>query len=215
MRWLDLVLITLAVAIEPIPLSILILVLSGPESHRRGNWFLGGWVLCVLAVILIGLALGHSVHSATPHKSDSLFDWGKLVGGIALIGYSFWVLRRHVDPNKQPSWMRGIDHLRGPVLAGLAAFLSPQLVVFAGVMVIVQLRLGAVPEGALALAFLVLSCLPYVVLVGIATFRPESSRQQLDRLREFIDRNHQQVFFVILLAIGLYLSARAIWSLSS
>ncbi len=210
----DLLAITLAVAFEPIPLSVLILVLSGPNGTRRGMWFLAGWVLCVLAVILIGLALGHGAHDQAKHHAATWTNWIKFLAGLALIYFAFRERKSSDSEAKEPRWMRGIDHLRGLPLAGIAAFLSPQVVVFAGTLVIVDMKLSGVLTGVLALAFLLLSCSPYVALVGIAVFRPTKSREQLDSLRRWLDSHRQQVLFIMFLVIGLYLSARAIYALA-
>lgn len=211
----DLIAFTGAVAFEPIPLSVLILVLSGPDGTRRGMWFLGGWMTCVLTVILIGLFLGTGTHAEAKHHASAWLNWIKLIAGVAIIYFAFRARRGGRARSKEPVWMRGIDHLNGVALAGLAAFLSPQVVVLAGTLVIVGMRLGGVGESLLAMAFLLLSCSPYVGLVGVAVFRPASSRAQLDRLRAWLDSNRQQVLFVLFLLIGLYLSARSIYALST
>jgi hypothetical protein len=111
--------------------------------------------------------------------------------------------------------MKGLDHLKGLSLAGIAAFLSPQMVVFAGTLVIVDMKLSGVLTGVLALIFLLLSCSPYVGLVGIAVFRPTQSQAQLERLRVWLDAHRQEVLFILFLMIGLYISARAIYALST
>ena len=212
---LDLVVISLAVAIEPIPITVLILVLSGPNGTRRGMWFLLGWVGCVLGVILIGLSLGHSAHAGTAHRSAGWVNWLKLIAGFALVYYAFRERRPPRPEAKQPVWMRGVDRLNGPVLVAVAAFLSPQMVVFAGTLVIVQMRLSTFSQSLLATLYLAVGCAPYVALVGTAILRPERSKQRLEGLRRFIDSHRQQVLFVLFLVIGLYLSLRSIWALST
>ena len=211
---LDLIVISLVVAIEPIPLTVLILVLSGPNGTRRGMWFLLGWVSCVLGVILLGLAIGHGTHSGTTHEAAGWVNWLKLVAGVALVYYAFRERRPTRPAAKQPAWIRGVDRLNGPILSALAAFLSPQVVVFAGTLVILQMHLSALSQSLLAALYLFVACSPDVALVGIAVFRPEQSTAQLEKFRAFLDANRQQVLFVLFLMIGLYLSVRSILALS-
>jgi len=48
---LDLVLIGLAIALEPFPITAFILILSAEKGTRKGLAFILGWLACLVVVI--------------------------------------------------------------------------------------------------------------------------------------------------------------------
>lgn len=89
---LDLLLLALAITLDPLPLMAFVLVVASARGVRTGLAFISGWVACFVAVIALVLTLtgGQPPEPRSPPSTANLA--AKLVIGVSLIGYG---LRRH------------------------------------------------------------------------------------------------------------------------
>jgi peptidoglycan/LPS O-acetylase OafA/YrhL len=122
---LDLMLIGLAIALEPFPLTVFILILSSGKGTRKGLAFILGWLACLVAVIaaVIITTGGTPPEPQTTPSTAALAV--KLALGIVLILLAVRQRRRKGRPRKQPTWMASLDRLSLWTAAGLAVFLQP------------------------------------------------------------------------------------------
>src|SRR6202012_3746341 len=103
---LDLMLIGLAITLEPFPLTAFILVLSAEKGIWKGLAYILGWLACPLVVIA-------SVIAATPPKpntapSDAALAV-KLAIGVVLIVIALRKRRQRGRPRKPAAWMAKLD----------------------------------------------------------------------------------------------------------
>ncbi|WP_194891357.1 GAP family protein [Catenulispora pinisilvae] len=113
------------VAISPLPLIVVILMLSTPRGKANGIAFVLGWVatLAVLGTVLV-LVGGGARSGGEPARWTY---WLKLVLGVlfALMAVKQWRDRpRPGREAKTPKWMASVDGIGPGQAAGVAALLS-------------------------------------------------------------------------------------------
>ena len=113
---LDLLLLGLVVAIEPIPLSFLVLLIASEHGLIKGLWFLIGWVGCLVGVMVVAVLIsGGKPIGHTHHQASQLASWLKIGAGLALSPLCCTICERDWVPSL--TCPRGqcvpIDHLAG------------------------------------------------------------------------------------------------------
>jgi threonine/homoserine/homoserine lactone efflux protein len=108
---LDLIIIGLAIALEPLTLVAFILILSAEKGTRKGLAFILGWMACLVAVIAAILLVTGGKPPA-PHTAPSTAALVvKAFLGAVLIWVGVRQRRRMGRPRKQPGWMARLDSL--------------------------------------------------------------------------------------------------------
>src|SRR5258707_10421421 len=122
---LDLVVIGLAITLEPLTLVAFILLLGAEKGIRKGLAFILGWMACLVAVIAI-IVLVTGGKPPEPHTAPSTAALVvKALLGVLLIGVGLRTRRHMPRVRKQPAWMRRLDRLSLWTAAGLGIFLQP------------------------------------------------------------------------------------------
>ncbi len=193
---LNLVLIGLAITLEPIPLTAFILVLSSKNGVRKGAAYLFGWLVSLAAVI----ALTILVTGNKPPKPNTAPSLGALAAKLA-IGVVLVVIavrqRRKMGqpktPKPPPKWQTGIDNMSPLYAIGLAALTQPWGLVAAGVAVIVGAKLSSWQSYIAIFLFCIVASSSILTMEIYAGFRPEQAQGFLARLRAWIDGHKDQV----------------------
>src|SRR5271155_4811648 len=119
---LDLLLIGLVIAVEPIPLTAFILVLSSKGGVRKGAAFIFGWLLSLAVVIAITVLVTGNKPPA-PSTAPSLGALAaKIAIGVVLVFFAVRQRRRMgrpKPPKKTPKWQTGIDNMSPLYAIGL------------------------------------------------------------------------------------------------
>jgi threonine/homoserine/homoserine lactone efflux protein len=205
-------LIPLALVVAMSPLTIIpaiVLVLQSERARATGLAFMAGW--------LLGLAATTAVFVQVPRLLDGLnrpaptwAAWIRIAVGIALIAFGGWRwLTRH-RVTKQPAWVSRLSRLSpagaGAVGVGLILINPKVLVVNAAAgLVIGTAGLGA-PGAGLAVAY-------YTVIAGSTVLLPilayavagERVDHQLERIKQWMERQHAVLMAGFLAAVGLLL----------
>jgi hypothetical protein len=209
---LDLVIIGLAITLEPIPLTAFILVLASEDGLRKGATFIVGWVASLAAVVAITLiATGNA-----PPKPNTAPSLGALAAKIALGVVLLLVawrryrrLGRPKKPKKTPKWQAGIDSMSPWYAMGLAPFVQPWGLIAAGVTTVVEAKLASWAD-YLAIAFFCLVATgTYLTMEIYAALRKEATRAFLIRLRTWIDTHTDELIVWISLIVGLWLIGKS------
>ncbi len=214
---LDLILIALAISLEPIPLTGFILVLSSEGGIGKGLGFLLGWVTSLSAIVIVSMVAtgGKPVRTGSAPSTAGLTV--RMAVGAGLLGVAWWYARRR-DPDKPkttPKWMGSIDRMGFVGAAFLAFLLQPWGLVIAGVATVVQADLSSAGDVAGLVLFVVLATATYLGMEIYALSSPERARQGLGNLRTWID-NHKDVIIIwISVLIGLYLIVKSAYLLAS
>jgi len=108
---LDLMIIGLAITLEPLTIVAFILILGAQQGIRKGLAFILGWTACLVAVIAV-VVLITGGKPPEPHTAPSTAALVvKALLGALLIWVGLRQRRRMGRPRKQPGWMARLDHL--------------------------------------------------------------------------------------------------------
>jgi len=213
---LNLIIIGLAITLEPIPLTAFVLVLASKNGVRKGAGFIFGWLLSLAAVIaLTVLATGNK--PPAPSTAPSLAALAaKIAIGVGLLLVALRQRRRMglpKKPKKTPKWQTGIDHMSPWYAMGLAPLTQPWGLVAAGVAEIVGAKLSSWQSYLAVFLFCVVATGAYLVMEIYAGFRPEESQAFLANLRTWVDTHTDQVIIILSLVAGFWLIGDCIYLL--
>jgi threonine/homoserine/homoserine lactone efflux protein len=212
---LDLLLIGLAIALEPFPLTAFILLLTAEKGVWKGLAFILGWLACLVAVIAaVFVATGNNPPKPQTVPSDAALAV-KLAVGVVLILIAVRQRRRMDRPRKPPAWMARLDQLSLWAAAGLAAFLQPWTLVAAGASTLVEAKLASAADYLVLVLFCLLATSGYLYLELYATFAPAKAGARLELMREWLDSHQDQVIIAVCLLLGFWLAGKSIYLLVS
>ena len=202
---LDLVIIGLAITLEPLSIVAFILILSSDKGLWKGLAFLLGWTACLVAVIAVVVLLT----GGKPPKPNTAPSNAALVVKAALGALLIWVglrqRRRIGQPRKTPAWMARLDHLSPWAAVGLGVFLQPWSLVAAGAATVVQAQLATAGDWLALVFFCLLATSSFLVLELYAAFAPEAASVRMVQVREWIDKHTDQAIVIGALLVGAWL----------
>lgn len=213
-------LIPLALVVAASPLSIipaLLLVLHTARPRPTGLAFLFGWLAGLIALTSAFVAVPRAfggAGQATPH-------WAAYVRigiGVVLIAFGGWRWLTRRKAGQAPAFLKTVGRigpLRAAGLGVVLTFVNPKLLVInaAAGLAISTAALGS-PGSWFAVAM-------YALLAGSTVLIPmlayavaaERLARPLERVREWIERQHAAITAVILLVIGIVLLYQGIRTL--
>lgn len=213
---LSLLLIGLAISLEPIPLTAFILVLASKNGVKKGAGFIFGWLASLAAVI----ALTVLVTGNNPPRSNTAPSLAalavKMLIGVVLLVIAFRRRRklgRPKPPKKTPKWQTGIDTMSPWFAIALGPLTQPWGLVAAGVAVIVEAKLSDWQYYLALFLFCLIATSTYLVMELLAGFRPVETQDFLGRTRAWIDAHTDQVIIIVSLVLGFWLIANSIYVL--
>jgi hypothetical protein len=201
----DLILIGLAVTLEPLPITGFILILSSEGGRAKGAAFIVAWVIS-LVVVVVGTILitgGEPPKPATSPSTGVLA--AKILVGVILIAFAFHRRARTAAPKKEPTWMTKLDHLSLWAAAGIGVILQPWVLIAAGAATVAQLHVSSFESYALLVVFCILCTASLLGMELYAVFDPEAATMRLDGLKNWIDTHRDQVIIALALIVGLWL----------
>jgi hypothetical protein len=212
---LDLVVIGLAITLEPITLVAFILLLGAEKGIRKGLAFILGWMACLVAVIAI-IVLVTGGKPPEPHTAPSTAALVvKALLGVLLIGVGLRTRRHMPRVRKQPAWMRRLDRLSLWTAAGLGIFLQPWTLVAAAAATVVQAKLSTAGDWLALVLFCLLATSSYLAMEVYATFAPEAAGARLGQVQKWIDGHTDQAIVALSLLAGAWLLGDSIYLIVS
>jgi hypothetical protein len=215
---LGLMLIGLAVALDPLPLTAFLVVLPSKGGTRKGAAFVFGWLVSLAAVVAVTvLATGNN--PPRPATAPSLAALAvKIVLGVILVRIAVRHIRargRPKPPKKPPKWQEHVDNMSPWFALALAPTLQPWVLIGAGAATVVEAKLSSW-ESFLALGlYCVLASSSYLAMEIYALVKPTQSQAFLARCRTWIDSHMDQAIVAGSLLIGLWFIADSIYLIVS
>ena len=211
---LNLVLIGVAIALDPLPLTAFLVVLPSRRGAVKGAAFVFGWLVSLAAVVAITVAATGN-NPPRPATVPSLASLAiKIALGVVLVRIAVRRIRarsRPKLPKKTPKWQEHVDAMSPWFALGLAPALQPWVLIGAGAATVVEAKLSSW-ESYLALAgFCVLASASYLAMEIYAGFTPDKSQALLARFRTWIGTHTDQVIIWGSLVVGLWLIANGIY----
>ena len=212
---LDLVIIGLAIALEPVTLVAFILILAARKGIWKGLAFILGFLASIVAVIAaVLLTTGGNPPRQNTAPSTAVLVVKALLG-VLLILIGLRQRRRLGRPRKPPTWMARLDHMSPVAATGFGAFMVPWSLVAIGAATVVQAKLSTAGDWLALVAFCLLCTSTFLVMELYAAFSPEAAQARLGRVRTWIDAHTDQAIIVGALVIGCYFLADSIFLLVS
>jgi threonine/homoserine/homoserine lactone efflux protein len=211
---LDLILIGLAITLEPIPLTAFIVVLASKRGVRKGAAFIVGWLLSLAVVVALTLLLtGNSPPKPSTGPAVAALAVKIAIGvALVLIAVRQWRrMGRPKKPKKTPKWQTGIDNMSLWFAVLLGPLVQPWGLVAAGVAVITEAKLSSLGSYVALVLFCLLSVVTYLALEIYAALRPDKTQAFLTATRTWIDTHKDQVIIVVSLALGFWLIGKSIY----
>ncbi|MGI5379904.1 GAP family protein [Streptomyces sp. CA-251387] len=216
---LDLMLIGLAIAADPLPLTAFVLVLSAPRGIWNGLVFLLAWLasfVAVLAAVLLTTG-GEPPAPKSPPSTASLAV--RLAIGVGLVWYAEHRHRSGHRSRRRPKpsggMMTRFDRISLWTAAGLAPLLQPWGLAAAGAATVVHADLSHTASYVALAGYCLLATSSLLAMEIYATFAPDSARARLGQLRTWMQAHQDQALIGGSLLLGLYLVGRSIYQLTS
>ncbi len=208
---LDLVIIGLAITLEPLTIVAFGLIMSTDRGLWKGLAFIVGWLVCLAGVVTVTVLItgGKPPRPHTAPSNAALLV--KALIGVLLIWVGFRQWRRMGRPRKPPSWMARLDRLSLWAAAGLGAFLQPWSLVAAGAATVVQANLAQVGSWLALVFFCLLATSSFLVIELYTALAPEAAGARMERLRGWIDRHQDQAIVVGALLVGGWLLGKSLY----
>jgi threonine/homoserine/homoserine lactone efflux protein len=211
---LNLVLIGIAVALDPLPLTAFMIILPSQGGVRKGAAYVFGWLVSLAIVVTVTvLATGNS--PPRPSTAPSLAALAvKIAIGVVLVLIAVRRIRsrqRPKPPKKPPKWQEHVDGMSPWFALGLAPALQPWVLIGAGAATVVDAKLSSWESYIALFVFCVLGSASYLALEIYTVLRPDRSRALLARFRTWIDTHTDQVIIIGSLILGFWLIGNSLY----
>ncbi len=213
---LDLVLIGLAITLDPLPLTAFTVVLPSKRGVRKGAAFVFGWLVS-LAIVVTVTVLATGNNPPKPNTAPSLAALAaKIAIGVLLVVIAIRHIRRMArskkpKPKKPPKWQEHVDTMSPWFAMVLAPTLQPWAVIGAGAATVVEAKLSSWEDYLTLALFCVLASASYLAIQTYAVIRPDQSQAFLARFRTWMETHTDQVIIVGSLILGFWLIAKSIY----
>jgi Sap, sulfolipid-1-addressing protein len=215
---LDLMLIGLAVTLDPLPLTAFLVVLPSQRGALKGAAFVFGWLVSLAIVVTITVtATGND--PPKPATVPSLAALAiKIVLGVVLVRIAIRHIRARSQPKppkKPPKWQAHVDSMSPWFALALAPTLQPWVLIGAGAATVVEAKLSSW-QSFLALGlYCLLASSSYLTMEIYAVVRPAQSQALLANSRAWIESHIDQAIIAGGLILGFWFIADSLYLIVS
>ena len=211
---LDLILIGLAVTLDPLPLTAFMIVLPSRRGVRKGAAFVFGWLVS-LAIVVTVTVVATGNNPPQPSTAPSLAALAvKIAIGAVLVVIGVRHIRargKPKPPKKPPKWQEHVDNMSPWFAMALAPTLQPWALIAAGAATVVEAKLSSWQSFLALFLYCVLASASYLALEIYAVARPGPSQALLARFRTWIDTHTDQVIISGSLIVGFWLIGNSLY----
>ena len=213
---LNLMLIGLAVTLDPLPLTAFMVVLPSKRGARKGAAFVFGWLVS-LAIVVTVTVVATGNNPPKPSTAPSLASLAvKTAIGAGLVAIAIRQRRRMgrpKPPKKPPKWQEHVDDMSPLFAMGLAPALQPWTLIGAGAATVVEAKLSSWESYLALFLFCVLASASYLAMEIYAVVRPARSQALLAGFRTWTEAHTDQMIIAGSLILGFWLIANSIYYL--
>jgi hypothetical protein len=215
---LDLMLIGLAVALDPLPLTAFLIVLPSERGTVKGAAFVFGWLVS-LAIVVTVTVLAAGNNPPRPATVPSLAALAiKIALGLVLVRIAIRHIRARGQPKppkKPPRWQENVDKMSPWFAMVLAPTLQPWVLIGAGAATVVEAKVSSWQSFLALVVYCLLASSSYLAMEVYAVARPAKSQALLAGIRAWIDAHTDQGIIAGSLIIGFWLIANSIYLIVS
>ncbi|MCX5135865.1 GAP family protein [Streptomyces sp. NPDC002131] len=212
---LDLVLIGLAIALNPLPVTGFVLVLSARNGIWKGLAFLLTWLATFVGIIAVVLLMTGGKPPAANSSPSTAALAVKLAVGVGLLWYAERTRRRIGTRHRSSGFMSRVERISPWSAAGLALLLQPWGMVAAGAATVVEADLAHFASYAALMGYCLLASSSLLAMELYATFAPRSAAVRLGRLGTWLEGHQEQALVSLVLFLGLWLVGKSIYGLTA
>jgi threonine/homoserine/homoserine lactone efflux protein len=215
--------LAVAIAANPIPISVVVLMLGGARALANGLAFTAGWLAGIAVLGTLALIVADEAGASDDGQPSTWVNVLKLAVGAALVVLAVTKWRRRPgedDEAEMPAWMGAIDAF-GPVkAAGVGIALSavnPKNLLFVVAAVATEAQAGlSTPHQVIVwTVFTLLATIGVAIPVKLYLVVGERAPALLERIKVWLIRNQAAVLSVLCLIIGAMLIGASIGGFSS
>src|SRR6516164_6322345 len=207
-------LIGVAVALDPLPLTAFLVVLPSKRGTVKGAAFVFGWLVSLAAVVTVTIAATGN-NPPRPATVPSLASLAiKIALGLVLVRIAIRHIRARGQPKppkKPPKWQEHVDNMSPWFAMVLAPTLQPWVLIGAGAATVVEAKLDNWVSFLVLFLYCVLASSSYLAMEIYAVVRPAETQAFLVRIRAWIEDHTDQVIIVGSLLIGFWLIGDSIY----
>jgi len=211
----------LVIAVGPIQIIAVILLLFSRHAAANSLAFLGGWIAGLAAVSAIAVIIERPALEAADGNASTLGAILQLLIGIGLIGLAVrqWRNRSAQDESaKLPDWLTSIENVSPTRALSLGLLLSGPnikvvLLTLAAMMAVTEANLRGTEALIAVLIYVVVASSTVIVPVAGNLLLGERATSPLTTLRTWLERHYASTTVVVLLIVGVVLSAKGITTL--
>ena len=211
---LNLMVIGMAVALDPLPLTAFLVVLPSKRGTVKGAAFVFGWLISLAAVVAITVAATGN-NPPRPATVPSLASLAiKIALGLVLVRIAIRHIRARGQPKppkKPPKWQEHVDNMSPWFALALAPTLQPWVLIGAGAATVVEAKLDSWQSFLALFLYCALASSSYLAMEIYAVIRPGPAHELLARFRTWIDDHTDQAVIAGSLIIGLWLIANSLY----
>src|SRR5215213_9982348 len=212
--------LALGVAISPVPIIAAILMLLSPKAKSTSVGFLLGWVLGIVAAVVVFTLLASVLPEADDDTSKPLAGTLKIVLGVLLLLLAAKQWRSRPSGETEPAlphWMEAIDTMtaaRALVLGFLLSGLNPKNLLMGAAAGIAIGSATLTLNGSIVVIAVFTVIAASTVAIPVIAYLLASARMvaPLDSLRTWLVHNNSTVMAVLLLVIGVVVIGKGIGS---
>src|SRR3974390_1609353 len=139
-------LIGVAVALDPLPLTAFVIVLPSKRGTVKGAAFVFGWLVSP-AIVVTATVLATGNNPPRPATVPSLASLAiKIALGLVLVRIAIKHIRargQHKPPKKPPRWQEHVDNMSPWFAMVLAPTLQPWVLIGAGAATVVEAKVDS------------------------------------------------------------------------
>jgi hypothetical protein len=215
--------LAVGVALSPIPIIVVVLMLTTQRARVNGPMFIAGWLAGLAVVGAIALSVAGPADASSSGAPATWVSWLKLALGAALLLVAALQFRnrpRNGDRVELPKWVGRVDEIKPLPAAGLAAVLAglnPKnlLLVAAAAATIAQTGISGGEQAIAYLVFALVGTLGVGTPVVIYFAMGARSEKLLTGLKDWMAQHNGVISAVICLIIGVKLIGDAISGLTA
>ncbi len=217
----DLIPLAIGIAVNPIPIMVVVLLLRSPGARANGLTFLGSWLLGLTFLATVALVTTAAVESIAADRGKTFEAVVKVLLGLLLLILAArkWGKRpQSKDEIDLPKWLTTIETLSQGKTLGLGLFISiinPKHIALtvAAMIAIAEADVATGTAIALLILFIALSSTGVGVPVIYSLVGGEQAQARLGAWKEWLSANNAAILAVLFLVFGVVLLSKGLGDL--
>jgi hypothetical protein len=203
----------IAVAISPLPISIVILILLGKRARSNGVAFMLGWIVGLAMLGILVMLLADTAEISAGGTPSTLVYALKLLLGVLFLFFTYYYWQKRTQPDKElqlPTWLATLDSISIGKSFGFATLwgsVNPKnlMLTLAAVLTLAQDGISDVQIWISLAVFVALASITVVTPVLYYLAAGASAEEKLTTWKSWLITNNATIMVVLFLVLGVML----------